>query len=85
MAAAPDRTTLATDAWGAAGKEPVMNRQWAEFYAQERMNEFLREAAEARLAASTRRRRDEAPSKPGARAPKIVGRLLLRLRRATAS
>jgi fructosamine-3-kinase len=62
-----------------------MNRQWAEFYAQERMDEFLREAAEARLAASARRRRAEAPSKPGERVPKLVGRLLMRLRRATAS
>jgi hypothetical protein len=62
-----------------------MNRQWAEFYAQERTNEFLREAVEARLAASARRRRAEEPSKPRARAPKLVGRLLSRIRRATAS
>jgi hypothetical protein len=62
-----------------------MNRQWAEFYAQERMNEFLHEAAEARLAASARRRRAEARSKPGERAPTLVGRLLMLLRRTTAS
>jgi hypothetical protein len=68
----------------AAGKEPVMNRYWAEFYAQERTKEFLREAAEARLAASARQRRVERPSKPGPHAPKLVGRLLVLLRRAVA-
>ena len=61
-----------------------MNRHWAEFYARERTNDFLREAAEARLAASARQGRAGKPSKPGPRAPKLVGRLLMLLRRATA-
>jgi hypothetical protein len=61
-----------------------MNRYWAEFYAQERTKDFLREVAEARLAASARPRRVGKPSQPGPHAPKLVGWLLTILRRATA-
>jgi hypothetical protein len=67
-----------------------MNRHWAEFYARERTQDFLREAADARLAAAARQPRVGVPARrgeratPGKRAAKVVGRLLHFLRRATA-
>jgi hypothetical protein len=97
MAAGPDPTTLAAHA-DASGKEPEMTRYWAEFYARERSQEFLREAAEARLAAQAKQPRAGGPArlggpKPGAAiagpastqplVPKVVGRLLHFARRAT--
>jgi hypothetical protein len=58
-----------------------MNPLHAEYYASERQNDLLREAAAERLADQARRGRAAGRSTPRPSAPKGLGRLLPFLRR----
>jgi hypothetical protein len=82
MARPSDPKRLKAGRLGRVRKEPEMKHYWAEFYGRERTDEFLREAAEARLAAAARGRSVRKTPSAGRTSPTILWRLLHILRRA---